>query len=84
LPSGKLSCLVRCNAEPTVTGSVTAMPGVPTCRGGLGVRTDDDDPEDIDRAYRQAAKRLHSDAGGTTADFQRLQEAKRVLAPSAS
>jgi hypothetical protein len=40
---------------------------------------DHDDPEDIDRAYRQAAKKLHPDAGGSTADFQRLQEARRVL-----
>lgn len=40
---------------------------------------DYDDHEDIERAYRQAAKRLHPDAGGSTADFKRLQEAKRVL-----
>lgn len=40
---------------------------------------DYDDPEGIYSAYRQAAKRLHPDAGGSTADFQRLQEAKRVL-----
>ena len=37
------------------------------------------DPEDIDRAYRQAAKKLHPDAGGSTADFQRLQEARQLL-----
>lgn len=30
-------------------------------------------------AYRAAAKRLHPDAGGSTEDFQRLQEAKRIL-----
>lgn len=29
--------------------------------------------------YREAARRLHPDAGGSTEDFQRLQEAKRVL-----
>lgn len=29
--------------------------------------------------YRSAAKKLHPDAGGSTADFQRLQEAKAVL-----
>lgn len=29
--------------------------------------------------YRLAAQRLHPDAGGSTEDFQRLQEAKRVL-----
>ena len=40
---------------------------------------DYDNPEDIDRAYRQAAKRLHPDAGGSTVDFQRLQEARRQL-----
>jgi hypothetical protein len=41
--------------------------------------TDTGDPEDIERAYRRAAKRLHPDAGGSTADFQRLQDAKRIL-----
>jgi hypothetical protein len=36
------------------------------------------------QCYRRAAQRLHPDAGGSTADFQRLQEAKRVVdgAPS--
>ncbi|MBW3630660.1 MAG: molecular chaperone DnaJ, partial [Gemmatimonadetes bacterium] len=29
-------------------------------------------------AYRMAAKRMHPDAGGSTDEFQRLQEAKRV------
>jgi hypothetical protein len=29
--------------------------------------------------YREAAKRLHPDAGGSKEEFQRLQEAKRVL-----
>lgn len=32
-----------------------------------------------EHAYRAAARRLHPDAGGNTEDFQRLQEAKRVL-----
>ena len=45
----------------------------------MGYGPDYDDPEDIDRTYRHAAKRLHPDAGGSTADFQRLQEAKRLL-----
>jgi hypothetical protein len=36
-------------------------------------------PEDAATAYRRAASRLHPDAGGTTEDFQRLQEAKRIL-----
>jgi hypothetical protein len=30
-------------------------------------------------AYARAAYRLHPDTGGSAADFQRLQEAKRVL-----
>lgn len=30
-------------------------------------------------AYRLAARKLHPDRGGSTADFQRLQDAKRVL-----
>lgn len=30
-------------------------------------------------AYRMAARRLHPDAGGSNGDFQRLQEAKRIL-----
>jgi hypothetical protein len=29
--------------------------------------------------YREAARQLHPDAGGTAEDFRRLQEAKRVL-----
>lgn len=33
----------------------------------------------IDVAYKAAARKLHPDAGGSTEDFQRLQEAKRVL-----
>ena len=33
----------------------------------------------VEAAYRLAAKNLHPDTGGTTAEFQRLQEAKRVL-----
>ena len=35
--------------------------------------------DNLDLAYKEAAKRLHPDAGGTDADFQRLQEAKRVV-----
>jgi len=30
-------------------------------------------------AYRRAAKHLHPDAGGTTTDFQKLEDAKRIL-----
>lgn len=33
----------------------------------------------IEASYRSAAKNVHPDAGGSTEDFQRLQEAKRVL-----
>jgi hypothetical protein len=33
----------------------------------------------VERGYRVAVKRLHPDAGGSTEDFQRLQQAKRVL-----
>jgi hypothetical protein len=35
--------------------------------------------DNLDLAYKEAAKRLHPDAGGTDAEFQRLQEAKRVI-----
>jgi len=31
----------------------------------MGIRPADDDPEDIDRAYRQTGKKLHPDAGGS-------------------
>lgn len=37
------------------------------------------DRDRFTEAYRIAARRLHPDAGGTTEDFQRLQEAKHVL-----
>jgi hypothetical protein len=46
---------------------------------GWTTPADSADPAVIDLCYRTAAKRVHPDAGGTTADFQRLQEAKRVL-----
>ncbi|MCA1570764.1 MAG: J domain-containing protein [Chloroflexi bacterium] len=36
-------------------------------------------PVTREAVYRRAAKLLHPDAGGDTAAFQRLQEAKRVL-----
>lgn len=35
--------------------------------------------DDLETAYRLAAKQLHPDAGGTDTDFQRLQEAKQVI-----
>jgi len=37
------------------------------------------DPEYRAEAWRYAARRLHPDQGGDAADFQRLQDAKRVL-----
>jgi len=37
------------------------------------------DPYVVGLAYKDAAKRVHPDAGGSTEDFQRLQDAKRVL-----
>lgn len=37
------------------------------------------DPAVYRQAYRGATKRLHPDADGSTEEFQRLQEAKRVL-----
>jgi hypothetical protein len=46
---------------------------------GWSYGPDNDDPEDIDRAYKQAATRLHPDACASTADFQRLQEVRRLL-----
>ena len=33
----------------------------------------------VEATYKTAAKRTHPDAGGTTEDFQRLQDAKRIL-----
>lgn len=33
----------------------------------------------LNEIYRRAAKRLHPDTGGTTEQFQKLEEAKRVL-----
>jgi hypothetical protein len=37
------------------------------------------DPAGYQAAYRSATKRLHPDAGGSVDEFQRLQEAKRIL-----
>jgi hypothetical protein len=39
----------------------------------------EDDPFFATALYRDAAKNLHPDAGGSTEDFQKLQEAKRIL-----
>lgn len=37
------------------------------------------DPSRVQRAYRIAAQSAHPDTGGSTEEFQRLQEAKRIL-----
>lgn len=37
------------------------------------------DPAELRARYREAARGAHPDQGGSTEDFQRLQEAKRVL-----
>ena len=47
-------------------GDLLAGPGLPHA-------------ESVQRAYRIAAKRLHPDVGGTPEDFQRLDEAYRML-----
>lgn len=39
----------------------------------------DFDRADLDRAYRLAVRKLHPDAGGSAADFQRLGEAMEIL-----
>jgi hypothetical protein len=41
-------------------------------------------PDLIAFAYRSAARKLHPDAGGSTEDFRKLQEAKRILDQAAS
>lgn len=49
--------------------------------GGVPAKPDDliGTPKIISLYYREAAKRLHPDAGGSTEDFQRLQQAKALL-----
>jgi hypothetical protein len=44
-----------------------------------GIEWDHDDRDAVTRAYRAAAKRLHPDVGGSPEDFQRLDEAYRML-----
>lgn len=54
--------------------------GVPDMRpSDRGIRAVIASPVAREPFYRKAAKRLHPDAGGDPALFQRLQEAKRVL-----
>lgn len=52
--------------------------------GGVNSGTVRADINEKEAAYRRAAKALHPDAGGSTADFQKLQEAKRILDGAAS
>lgn len=44
----------------------------------LGINKDAS-PEDIKRAYRKLASKHHPDKGGDTAEFQRVEEAYRIL-----
>lgn len=50
-----------------------------TSAAGWQEPLDTGNPSMVDAAYRDAAKRLHPDAGGSTSAFQRLQEAMRVI-----
>lgn len=38
-----------------------------------------DDPDDFLRAYRQAAKNMHPDKGGSPEDFKALQRVRKIL-----
>lgn len=58
-------------------GPLPAAQGLEMSR--VGVQLVMNDASLCREAYRHAAKRLHPDAGGTVEQFQRLQEAKRVL-----
>jgi len=46
---------------------------------GWAYGPDYDDAEDIDRAYRQGRRSCIPTPGASTADFQRLQEARQLL-----
>jgi hypothetical protein len=50
--------------------------------GSSHVSANNTDPEAVRHAYRNAAKSLHPDSGGTHEQFTRLQEAVRVLEAS--
>lgn len=47
--------------------------------GSIHVSADNTDLEAVRRAYRNAAKSLHPDAGGTAEQFNHLREAVKVL-----
>lgn len=49
-----------------------------------GIEWDWDQPDEVRRAYRAAALRLHPDHGGDPADFRRLQDAAELLLGRAS
>lgn len=73
-------------ALPGAGGSVTTMTAEAAaefvsraCGGACSARALLQSVVNVAPAYREAARRLHPDAGGSTEDFQRLQEAKRVL-----
>ena len=67
--------------------AATAMPGPLTVESAIaflhehapGVEWDYDQPDQVQRAYRAAAARLHPDRGGDPADFRRLTEARDLL-----
>lgn len=67
--------------------SGTAMPTALTIESAIaflhehapGVEWDYDQPDQVQRAYRAAAARLHPDRGGDPADFRRLTEARDLL-----
>jgi hypothetical protein len=70
------------------SGPATPMPSQMTADGaarligemaGWASAPDPADPAVWRLAYKHAARLLHPDAGGSNGDFQRLQEAKRVL-----
>lgn len=69
----------------------TAMPAALTVESAIaflhehapGVEWDWDQPDQVRRAYRAAALRLHPDKGGDPADFRRLQGAAELLLGSA-
>ena len=48
--------------------------------GGIVVTADNTSPSAVGRAYRRAATKLHPDAGGDPGQFERLQEARDMLA----
>jgi len=71
---------------PPAGGSTTTMPAGVAARILVEAEGLDGDPDDVLEhvdayrlTYRAAAKRTHPDGGGSTRDFQAVQEARRVL-----